>query len=81
MFVGTVPLIYPHLTTSQHILNALGKMAKWPLLGSCFNVTGLRGMIMSPLQQPELLDDLRDHWASPNHKEERRWVFWVADVQ
>jgi hypothetical protein len=39
-----------------------------------FNKTGLSEKIINAFEEPELLDDLRDQWVAPSHKEERRFL-------
>jgi hypothetical protein len=42
--------------------------------GEAFTKTGAFKEIVNSFGEPELLDDLNDHWTSENHKEERKEV-------
>lgn len=67
-----VPIIYPHLKSGEDIL---GKLESWDpkkIVNNLMAKTGLWSSIMSGLNEPELLDDMRDHWTSKGHEEERR---------
>ncbi|KAI8466181.1 MAG: hypothetical protein J3K34DRAFT_524717 [Monoraphidium minutum] len=72
--VTTVPLVYPHLTTSQRVLEFFRKLSNVPFIFRTLKATGVTHQVYSHFDEPELLDDLKDHWSSPNHKGERRFL-------
>jgi hypothetical protein len=39
-----------------------------------FQATGVAKAVFNDVDEPELLDDLRDHWSAPTHQEERRFL-------
>ncbi|GBF87964.1 hypothetical protein Rsub_00676 [Raphidocelis subcapitata] len=77
--VTTVPLVYPHLTTSQHVLELARRLSNVPVVYRFFKALGLTHSVYSKFDEPELLDDLKDHWTSPVHKAERR--FFIEHMQ
>jgi hypothetical protein len=70
----TVPVVYPHLIGGMATLKALGSMNKVPFFKAIFKATGVASMVFNDVDEPELLDDLRDHWSSPTHQDERRFL-------
>jgi len=70
----TVPMVYPHLKGGEAILTTLGKMNKNPFMHKVFKATGVAKAVFNDVDEPELLDDLRDHWSAPTHAEERRFL-------
>ncbi|KAI9176025.1 hypothetical protein H9P43_006389 [Blastocladiella emersonii ATCC 22665] len=74
---ATVPMVYPRLHAESAIsvagiaANAVGHVAgKMPWF-SYLKKTGAFKTIVNSLGEPELLDDLNDHWTSANHVAER----------
>ncbi|GFR40520.1 hypothetical protein Agub_g1089 [Astrephomene gubernaculifera] len=70
--VATVPLIYPSIPGVEEAMLALagtGLMAN--ALTAFLQKTGLSTQIISQFGEPELLDDLLDHWSSPSHEVEK----------
>ncbi|KXZ50228.1 hypothetical protein GPECTOR_17g865 [Gonium pectorale] len=68
VFVSTVPVVYPHIRGARSVLRIssnnvvaglLAKLGKSPM-----NIFG----------EPELMDDLDDHWSADSHEEERRFL-------
>ena len=58
--VATVPVVYPHLTTSQHILTWMRRASdKVQPLFRVLKAAGMTHFIYSHFDEPELLDDLR----------------------
>jgi hypothetical protein len=39
-----------------------------------FQATGIAKAVFNDVDEPELLDDLRDHWSAPQHSDERRFL-------
>ncbi|KAI9179042.1 hypothetical protein H9P43_005704 [Blastocladiella emersonii ATCC 22665] len=74
---ATVPMVYPRLHAESVIsvagiaANAVGHVAgKMPWF-SYLKKSGAFKTIVNSLGEPELLDDLNDHWTSANHVAER----------
>ncbi|GIL43727.1 hypothetical protein Vafri_1366 [Volvox africanus] len=68
VFVSTVPVVYPHVKGARTVLNLLKNGLLQCLLGSL----GVKQL--NQFGEPELLDDLDDHWSAPDHREERRFL-------
>ncbi|KAI9175268.1 hypothetical protein H9P43_006629 [Blastocladiella emersonii ATCC 22665] len=74
---ATVPMVYPRLHAESAIsvagiaANAIGKLAGNAPWFASLKKTGAFKTIVNSLGEPELLDDLNDHWTSPNHVAER----------
>lgn len=73
MLVGTgVPLLYPRLTLAENALKAVHTVHSKLSAFALFQKSGAFQSIMSPLaNQPELMDDLGDHWTAETHEKER----------
>ncbi|KAG2487923.1 hypothetical protein HYH03_013503 [Edaphochlamys debaryana] len=70
--LATVPLIYPTVPGIEEAMMALagtGVMAN--ALTAFLQKTGLSHHIMSQFGEPELLDDLLDHWSAKSHEQEK----------
>ncbi|PNH09390.1 hypothetical protein TSOC_003985, partial [Tetrabaena socialis] len=70
--MATVPLIYPSVPGVEDAMMALagtGLMAN--AMTTFLQKTGLASKIMSQFGEPELLDDLLDHWSAEVHKTEK----------
>ncbi|KAI8087711.1 uncharacterized protein B0P05DRAFT_531987 [Gilbertella persicaria] len=68
-----VPLIYPRLTLFEKAMEAIAHLNLATLVGRI----GTLGCIITQFLNswngdPELLDDVNDHWTSTNHEGERR---------
>ncbi|KIY95748.1 hypothetical protein MNEG_12214 [Monoraphidium neglectum] len=61
--VTTVPLVYPHLTTSQKVLEVCHRLSNIPAIFRVLKATGLTHQVYSHFDEPDLLDDLKisDH--------------------
>ncbi|GLI69877.1 hypothetical protein VaNZ11_014594 [Volvox africanus] len=68
VFVSTVPVVYPHVKGARTVLNLLKNGFLQCLLGT------LGAKQLNQFGEPELLDDLDDHWSAPDHREERRFL-------
>ncbi|CAO3662981.1 unnamed protein product [Rhizopus stolonifer] len=73
MILTGVPLIYPRLTLFENIMDGAAGFNLATLVGK----TGALGDIISGQLNkwngdPELLDDMNDHWTAGNHEVERR---------
>lgn len=73
-FVATVPLVYPHITGSHGILRLFDRAYRTQFLHNLLRWTGAAAKIMSFLDEPDLLDDLRDQYNAPAHRDERRYL-------
>jgi len=60
-------VVYPHLIGGMATLETLGKMNKIGFFRAIFKATGVSSMVFNDVDEPELLDDLRDHWSSVGH--------------
>ncbi|QRV86604.1 transcription factor btf3 [Ceratobasidium sp. AG-Ba] len=71
-----IPIAYPRMnfleTALESKLNPLTSLAQKGSLG-------LSGFVNKFNKDPELLDDLNDHWTAKSHKKERNW--FVERVQ
>ena len=54
---------------SEKILETVSGADRGNKIASLFKKTGLTKAAMSSFGEPELLDDLVDHWNAGNHKE------------
>ncbi|PVV04658.1 hypothetical protein BB560_000829 [Smittium megazygosporum] len=71
LFVITgVPIVYPRLTYVEGALSFLVSSKLKNL--SIFQKDGALASICNQFGEPELLDDLNDHWTAEIHMEERR---------
>ncbi|KAJ1660599.1 hypothetical protein IWQ61_000493 [Dispira simplex] len=62
-----VPIVYPRLTAAEGALSALANTA----VGSILVKTGAVSGQLNEFGEPELLDDLNDHWTAKIHMDER----------
>ncbi|KAG2502194.1 hypothetical protein HYH03_000681 [Edaphochlamys debaryana] len=74
VLVATVPIVYPHITGSHTLLQCFRWLDRTPLLRPMVAKTGVSSAIMNKFGEPELLDDLADHWVAPGHRGERRFL-------
>ncbi|KAF9428122.1 hypothetical protein BGZ94_003330 [Podila epigama] len=58
-----VPIAYPRLVFAESLMGSVGNV-----LG---NLAGAKGVVNKLNGEPELLDDLNDHWTAKTHKAER----------
>ncbi|KAK3845010.1 MAG: hypothetical protein J3R72DRAFT_436723 [Linnemannia gamsii] len=58
-----VPIAYPRLVFAENLMGSVGNV-----LG---NLTGAKSVVNKINGEPELLDDLNDHWTAKAHKQER----------
>ncbi|KXZ56912.1 hypothetical protein GPECTOR_1g822 [Gonium pectorale] len=72
--LATVPVIYPTVPCLEDAMDAL---AGTGIMGNAMSLflqkTGLSSQIYSQFGEPELLDDLLDHWSAKTHEEEKTW--------
>ncbi len=54
---------------SEKILETVSGADRGNKLANLLKKTGLTKAAMSSFEEPELLDDLADHWNAGNHKE------------
>ncbi|KAF9431572.1 hypothetical protein BGZ76_000131 [Entomortierella beljakovae] len=59
-----VPIAYPRLVFAENLMGSVGSV-----LG---NIAGAKGVVNRLNGEPELLDDLNDHWTAKAHKPERK---------
>ncbi|KAG0356165.1 hypothetical protein BGZ54_000820 [Gamsiella multidivaricata] len=58
-----VPIAYPRLVFAENLMGSVGS-----ILG---NIASAKGVVNKLNGEPELLDDLNDHWTAKAHKAER----------
>ncbi|KAF9197488.1 hypothetical protein BGZ49_002047, partial [Haplosporangium sp. Z 27] len=58
-----VPIAYPRLVFAENLMGSVGTV-----LGS---ISGAKNVVNKLNGEPELLDDLNDHWTAKSHKVER----------
>lgn len=63
--VSAVPIAYPEITVLERFMMSLEHKRAW------FQKTGLYNKLMNEFGEPELLDDIVDHWSSSVHKDEK----------
>ena len=71
IIVFTVPIIYPKVPLTETVLSGLGYLNRIQAINTAINKTGILTKIMA-FDEPELLDDLVDHWTANEHMDERR---------
>lgn len=69
----TVPIVYPKVPVSEGLLQMLSNMNRIAALNALLVKTNILSSLMK-FDEPELLDDLVDHWTGVHHSEERRRV-------
>ncbi|RKP24733.1 hypothetical protein SYNPS1DRAFT_7862, partial [Syncephalis pseudoplumigaleata] len=70
-----VPIVYPRLTMVENTLDTISDLQDTSIFSSITDVlrrTGLVGQLVNNFGQPELLDDLTDHWTADCHLDERK---------
>ncbi|GFR42308.1 hypothetical protein Agub_g3210, partial [Astrephomene gubernaculifera] len=72
--VATVPLVYPHIAGSHVLMSCFRRLDRTAFLRPLLAKTGASAAILDKFGEPELLDDLRDHWVAPGHRGERRFL-------
>lgn len=72
--VTTIPIVYPHIVGSEGIMETMQAASKVDFITNALNSTGLNKVIYSHLDEPELLDDIKDHWTATGHEKERLYV-------
>eukprot|EP00210_Caulerpa_lentillifera_P005345 g5108.t1 len=84
--VFTVPIVYPHVPIAEALFSLVSIMTKVAVLNAVLVKTNI--VSSKTFDEPELLDDLIDHWTSPHHIEERKIVVqnfqklaWHHDVR
>lgn len=70
--VFTVPIVYPHVPIAEALLSLISIMNRISVLNAVLVKTNI--VSSKTFDEPELLDDLVDHWTSPHHLEERKFV-------
>jgi len=70
----TVPIVYPHLKGAEPVLKTMQSLNKNPFIAKVFKLTGITKAVFNDMGEPELLDDLTDHWTGENHADERRFL-------
>ncbi|ORX79614.1 hypothetical protein K493DRAFT_293323 [Basidiobolus meristosporus CBS 931.73] len=60
-----VPIVYPRLTIAENTLQGISS-------SSLFQKTGAFPQVLNAFGEPELLDDLTDHWTAEPHMLERQ---------
>ncbi|KIY71124.1 hypothetical protein CYLTODRAFT_419127 [Cylindrobasidium torrendii FP15055 ss-10] len=66
-----IPIAYPRMVFLENALES--KMNPLTSLARS-NSMGMSGFVNKFNAEPELLDDLNDHWTATNHKKERNWL-------
>lgn len=68
--ISTVPVIYPRVPISEALFELMSHLNRMSALHAIFVKTGVLSSIMK-WDEPELLDDLVDHWTAEPHLKER----------
>ncbi|KAG2499651.1 hypothetical protein HYH03_002589 [Edaphochlamys debaryana] len=68
VFVFTVPVVYPHVRGAQKVLRAVNNHFMRKMMRA-FGVG-----LFNKFGEPELMDDLDDHWTARSHHDERRFL-------
>lgn len=66
-----VPIVYPHLGGAEEALALLQSYDPSAQFSQLMAKTGLWASLINGFEEPELLDDLRDHWDAVGHAKER----------
>ncbi|KAK9828764.1 hypothetical protein WJX72_001969 [[Myrmecia] bisecta] len=72
--VCPVPIVYPEIVASEDVLNLFSTSNRSEVMDFLMTKTGLRSSVLSKFDEPELSDDIGDHWTSANHRKERIMV-------
>lgn len=71
----TVPIVYPKVPISENLYQLVSAMNRISALNALLVKTNILSSIMKfEFDEPELLDDLVDHWTGYHHSEERKQV-------
>ncbi|GMH41547.1 hypothetical protein BSKO_09457 [Bryopsis sp. KO-2023] len=73
VLVLTVPILYPKVPLTEATLEMLSMFNRIDAVNEILQKTGLLSSIMA-FDEPELLDDLMDHWTAGPHMQERTYV-------
>lgn len=68
IFLSAVPVVYPKLA----VLEGLLKRFEGDTVAGLLAKTGLYDKVMNAFDQPDLLDDVTDHWSSSAHNGEKQ---------
>lgn len=71
MVILGIPIVYPRLTEVEGTLNGLTTVQHRLNIHKLFHKTGAFSQLVNQFGQPELLDDLCDHWTAADHLVER----------
>lgn len=71
VMVLTVPLIFPKVPFSESLMKILAALNRWTYLHKLLYVTGMSKKLLK-FNEPDLLDDLWDHFKSMGHEDDRR---------
>ncbi|KAI9294514.1 hypothetical protein K502DRAFT_292235 [Neoconidiobolus thromboides FSU 785] len=71
MIILGIPIVYPRLSEAEGVLGTLSTVQHKLNLHKVFHKTGAMSQMVNQFGQPELLDDLCDHWTASEHLQER----------
>ncbi|GLC63866.1 hypothetical protein PLESTF_000092000 [Pleodorina starrii] len=66
--------LFAELVRLPRLMMCFRGLYRSPFFRPLMAKTGASAAIMNKFGEPELLDDLRDHWVAPAHKGERRFL-------
>ncbi|KAJ9049351.1 hypothetical protein DSO57_1025474 [Entomophthora muscae] len=71
MVILGIPIVYPRLSEIEDAMNGLSVVQHKLNIHKLFHKTGAFSQLVNQFGQPELLDDLCDHWTASDHLQER----------
>ncbi|KAJ3087600.1 hypothetical protein HK102_010687 [Quaeritorhiza haematococci] len=74
VYMAPVPLIWPSLGFVETLLDSISAIRRSQLFHRLFYWSGFFKQLGMTFGEPEILDDLIDHWSSPFHINERNHV-------
>ncbi|KAI0232687.1 hypothetical protein L0F63_004651 [Massospora cicadina] len=71
MVILGIPIVYPRLSEVEGAMGGLSVIQHKLNIHKLFHKTGAFAQLVNQFGQPELLDDLCDHWTATDHLKER----------
>jgi phosphodiesterase/alkaline phosphatase D-like protein len=70
--ITTVPIVFPKLPLVEDAMSNISGKKKRGVLWTLLNKSGVSGKLLSAFDEPDLLDDMMDHWTAAIHMHEKK---------